>query len=284
MSGRFENKVAFITGAARGQGRSHAVRLAEEGADVIAIDACTPIGSVAYPMASLEDLEETARLVESLGRRVVARQVDVRDAEALAVAVDDGVGELGRLDVVSANAGILSASASTEMTASMWQDMIDVNLTGVWHTAKAAIPHLVAGGRGGSIVITSSVAGLRANPGIAHYAAAKHGVVGVMRSLALELAPHMIRVNSIHPTQVDTTMAMNEPLWRRFSPGVADPGIDDFAAVSQSMHALPVPWLEPVDVSNALLFLASEEARYITGLELVIDAGAMLKGGITSPR
>lgn len=284
MGPRFEGKVAFITGAGRGQGRSHAVKLAEEGADIIAIDLCASIDSVAYSLATPDDLRETVRLVEATGRRVVARQVDVREWEPLVAAVDEGVEELGRLDIVSANAGILSASASTEMTASMWHDTIDTNLTGVWHTAKAAIPHLVAGGRGGSIIITSSVAGLRANPGIAHYAAAKHGVVGVMRALALELAPHMIRVNSIHPTQVNTTMAMNKPLWRRFSPDVEDPGVDDFAAVSQAMHALPVPWLEPIDVTNALAFLASDEARYITGLELTIDAGAMLKGGVANPR
>jgi (+)-trans-carveol dehydrogenase len=275
MPGRVENKVAFITGAARGQGRSHAIRLAEEGADIIAIDLCSQVDSVPYPMATPEDLAETIRAVEALDRRIVASQADVRDLDAVRQAVDDGVAELGRLDIVSANAGISSMSRLESMPEQQWKDMIDTNLTGVFYTVRASIPHIKAGSRGGSIIITSSTAGLRAHPNVGHYVAAKHGVVGLMRTLALELAPDMIRVNSLHPTQVDTPMIMNEPTRKLFSPN--EPSDDAFAAVSEKMNALPIPWVESVDISNTLLFLASDEGRYITGVALPIDAGAVIK-------
>jgi len=216
--GRLEGKVAFITGAARGQGRSHAIRLAQEGADIIAIDVCGQIESVPYPMATPADLADTVKEIEALDRRIVATQADVRDFGAVKKALDEGVAQLGRLDIVSANAGISSVGPADELPEQTWQDMIDTNLTGVWHTAKAAIPHLIAGGRGGSIVLTSSAAGLMAYPNVAHYVSAKHGVVGLMKTLALELAPHMIRVNSIHPTQVNTDMIMNEVTFKLFSP------------------------------------------------------------------
>jgi SDR family mycofactocin-dependent oxidoreductase len=277
MPGRVEGKVAFITGAARGQGRSHAIRLAQEGADIIAVDLCQQIESVPYPMSTPDDFAETVKEVESLDRRIVATQADVRDFAALKAAVEDGVAQLGRLDIVSANAGISSVGPAVDLPEQQWQDMIDVNLTGVWHTAKAAIPSIRRGGRGGSIILTSSAAGLMAYPNVAHYVSAKHGVVGLMRTLALELAPDMIRVNSLHPTQVDTAMIMNEPTWRLFSPDLEHPTIDDFRPVSQQMNALPIPWVEPVDISNALLFLASDEARYITGVTLPVDAGAVIK-------
>ncbi len=274
--GRVAGKVAFITGAARGQGRGHAVRLAEEGADIIAVDICRQVDTVPYPMATPEDLAETVKEVEALGRRIVAVEADVRDHDALKDAVDRGVAELGRLDIVVANAGISSMAPTEEMSVRTWRDVIDINLTGVWLTAKVAIPHLKAAG-GGSIIITSSVAGLKAHPNVAHYVAAKHGVVGLMRSLALELAPYHIRVNSIHPTQVDTPMIMNEPTYRLFLPDMENPTREDFAPVSQAMHALPTPWVDPVDISNAVLFLASDEARYITGVTLPVDAGAVIK-------
>ena len=278
MAGRVEGKVAFITGAARGQGRSHAVRLAQEGADIIAIDVCRQLEGVPLPMSTPEDLDETVAQVKALGRRIVAAQVDVRDFDAMKAVVDDGVTQLGRLDIVAANAGLANTGAPAhEMPEKAWRDMIDVNLTGVWHTAKAAIPHIRAGGRGGSIILTSSAAGLMAYANVAHYVSAKHGVVGLMRTLALELAPDMIRVNSLHPTQVDTAMIMNEPTWKLFSPDLEHPTIDDFRPVSQQMNALPIPWVEPVDISNALLFLASDEARYITGVTLPVDAGAVIK-------
>jgi (+)-trans-carveol dehydrogenase len=278
MPGRVEGKVAFITGAARGQGRSHAIRLAQEGADIIAVDLCQQVETVPYPMSTPDDLEQTVKEVEALDRRIVATQTDVRDFAALKAAVDDGVAQLGRLDIVSANAGIgTKGTPAEEMSEQTWQDMIDINLTGVWHTAKVAIPHLRAGGRGGSIVLTSSAAGLMAYQGIAHYVSAKHAVVGLMRTLALELALDMIRVNSLHPTQVNTPMIMNEPTFRLFSPDNPHPTVDDFRPVSQEMNALPIPWVESVDISNALLFLASDEARYITGVALPVDAGAVIK-------
>jgi len=277
MTGRVEGKVAFVTGAARGQGRSHALRLAQEGADIIAVDLAGQVASVPYPMATPEDLDQTVKEVEALDRRIVATQADVRDYGAVKQALDDGVAQLGRLDIVSANAGIASFGRAEELPEQTWQDMIDTNLTGVWHAAKAAIPHLIAGGRGGSIVLTSSAAGLKAYANAAHYVSAKHGVVGLMRTLALELAPHMIRVNSLHPTQVDTDMIMNEFTYKLFSPDLANPTIEDFGPASQAMNALPIPWVEPVDISNALLFLASDEARYITGVTLPVDAGTVIK-------
>jgi (+)-trans-carveol dehydrogenase len=277
MSGRVEGKVAFITGAARGQGRSHAVRLAREGADIIAVDICQDVKG-ALPMSTLEDLAETVSLVEAQGRRIVATQADVRDFDALKAAADDGVAQLGRLDIVVANAGIASDGGPVDkMDKDSWQDTIDINLTGVWNTAKAAVPHLIQGGRGGAIVLTSSVGGMKALPNMSHYVSAKHGVVGLMRSLAVELGQHNIRVNSVHPSQVNTPMLMNEPTYRLFRPDLENPTQDDMAPISQMMHTLPVPWVEPEDVSNAVLFLVSDEGRYITGVPLPVDAGAMLK-------
>lgn len=276
-SGRVAGKVAFITGAARGQGRSHAVELASEGADIIAIDICAQVDSVPYALATPEDLAETVAQVEALGRRIVARQVDVRDGPALRAALADAVAELGRLDIVVANAGVWSPGLVEEMTDQSWADMIDINLTGVWNTAKAAVPHIRAGGRGGSIVLISSVAGLKGGPGITHYIAAKHGLVGVMRGLAMELGPEHIRVNTIHPTQVATDMIMNVRLHKTFVPGQAVVTVDEFAAVSQGMHALPIPWVESSDISKAVLFLASDDARYITATALPVDAGGTTK-------
>jgi (+)-trans-carveol dehydrogenase len=277
MAGRVEGKVAFITGAARGQGRSHAIRLAQEGADIIAVDLCQQIDSVPYPMATPEDLAQTVKEVEALDRRIVASQADVRDYDAVKAAVDAGVAELGRLDIVSANAGIFSLGRMDEMAEQAWQDMIDTNLTGVWHAAKAAIPHLKAGGRGGSIVITSSAAGLMGMENIGHYVSAKHGLVGLMRTLTLELAPFSIRVNSLHPTTVNTPMIQNPATHALFRPDLEHPTAEDAAESFLTLNALPVKWVEPVDISNALLFLASDEARYITGVTLPIDAGTLTK-------
>jgi SDR family mycofactocin-dependent oxidoreductase len=272
-------KVAFITGAARGQGRSHAVRLAEEGADIIAVDLCEPIGSVVgkYPLATPEDLRETVRLVERLDRRIVARQADVRDAAGLGTALAEGLGELGRLDIVVANAGIASYGQAWELDETAWQDMIDVNLTGVWHTAKVAVPHLLAGGRGGSMIFTSSIGGLKGIMNVGHYVAAKHGLVGLMRTFANELAAHRIRVNTVHPTNVDTTMIQNPGTYGMFAPGDPDPTLEKALPGFTALNAIPVPWVEPVDVSNAVLFLASDEARYITGVALPVDAGASVR-------
>jgi len=270
MPGRVEGKVAFITGAARGQGRSHALRLAGEGADIIAVDVCADIDTVPYPGATETDLAETAKLVEGLGRRVVAAQADVRDHGALSKVLDDAVGQLGRLDIVCANAGIFSTSALDRLTERAWEQMIDINLGGVWRTCKAAVPLLADGG---SIVITSSAAGLRGVPNAGHYAAAKHGVIGLMRSLSLELAPRSIRVNCVNPVSVDTDMLQNAAMYELFLPGVEDPTREQFAEAAGPLQALPIPWVEAIDVSNAVLFLASEESRYITGVTLPIDGG-----------
>lgn len=279
MGGRVEGKVAFITGAARGQGRSHAVRLAQEGADIIAVDVCGPISSNTQIAPSTpDDLAETADLIKGLNRRIVAAQVDVRDFDALKATVDSGVEQLGRLDVIVANAGIGNGGQTLDKTSEEdWQDMIDVNLSGVWKSVKAAVPHLLSGGRGGSVILTSSVGGLKAYPHTGHYIAAKHGVVGLMRSFAVELGQHSIRVNSVHPTNVDTPLFMNEGTMKLFRPDLENPGPDDLAVAAQFMHVLPIGWVEPVDISNAVLFLASDESRYITGLPLTIDAGSMLK-------
>lgn len=279
MAGRVEGKVAFVTGAARGQGRSHAVRLAEEGADIIAIDVCKRISSNEdIPAPTPDDLAETADMVKNVGGRIVTEEVDVRDYKSLKAAVDSGVEQLGRLDIIVANAGIGNGGQTLDhVSEDDWNDMIDVNLSGVWKSVKAAVPHLIAGGQGGSIILTSSVGGLKAYPHTGHYIAAKHGVVGLMRTFAMELGHHMIRVNSVHPTNVNTPLFMNEGTMRLFRPDLENPGPDDMAVVAQMMHVLPIGWVEPVDISNAVLFLASDEARYITGLPMTIDAGSMLK-------
>jgi len=269
MAGRVEGKVAFITGAARGQGRSHAVRLAEEGADIIAVDVPGDYGTVSYPMGTQAELEQTAKAVEALDRRIVARAADIRDAAALKSVVDDGVAELGRLDIVCANAGICTVQSWDEVTSQVWQDTLDTNLTGMWNTCVAAIPHLIASG-GGSIIATSSTAGIKGLPFLAPYVAAKHGVVGVARSLANELAQHHIRVNTVHPTGVETPMATGlgglEPLLNR------DPNLGPIF-----MNTYPVEMVDPVDISNAVLWLASDESRYVTGLELTVDAGNTIR-------
>ncbi|MCO1656966.1 mycofactocin-coupled SDR family oxidoreductase [Pseudonocardia humida] len=269
MAGRLEGKVALISGAARGQGRSHAVRLAQEGADIIAFDVCRQLGTVPYPMATSEDLEETVRQVEDLDRRIVAREADVRELGAVQAVVDEGVGEFGRLDVVCANAGIAGFAENTwSMTEEQWDEMIAVNLTGVFKTVRAAAPKMIEAGNGGSIVITSSTAGVKGMPGTAHYVAAKHGVVGLMRSLANELAPYSIRVNTVHPTGVNTPMIHNEFMDQVLSN--PDGGIN-------LTNALPVSEVEAVDISNAILWLSSDEARYVTGVSLPVDAGFLGK-------
>jgi len=279
MAGRVEGKVAFITGAARGQGRSHAVRLAQEGADIIAVDVCKPIvENTTIPASTPEDLAETADLVKGLNRRIVTAEADVRDYDALKAAVDSGVEQLGRLDIIVANAGIGNGGDTLDQTSEHdWQEMIDVNLSGVWKSVKAGVPHIIAGGRGGSIVLTSSVGGLKAYPHCGNYVAAKHGVVGIMRSFAVELGQHMIRVNSVHPTHVATPMLHNEGTFKMFRSDLENPGPDDMAPICQMFHTLPIPWVEAEDISNAVLFFASDESRYITGVTLPVDAGSCLK-------
>lgn len=275
MAGRVAGKVAFITGAARGQGRSHAVRLAQEGADIIAVDICQPVENSPAPPSTPEDLTETADLVKGCNRRVVTAEVDVCDYDALKSAVDSGVEQLGGLDIVVANAGIGTVGARLDrMSEDVWQQMIDVNLGGVWKSVKAAVPHL---GSGASIILTSSVAGLKPYTHTGHYVAAKHGVVGLMRSFAVELGPKNIRVNSVHPTHVNTPLLINESTFRLFRPDLDNPGPDDLAPICQTFHTLPIPWVTAEDISNAVLFLASDETRYITGVTLPVDAGSCLK-------
>jgi (+)-trans-carveol dehydrogenase len=278
MSGRVEGKVAFITGAARGQGRAHAVRLAQEGADIIAVDICKQIDSVQIPLSTPEDLAETADLVKGHNRRIYTAEVDVRDYDALKAAVDAGVEQMGRLDIIVANAGIGNGGATLDKTSEGdWTDMIDVNLGGVWKSVKAGVPHILKGGRGGSIILTSSVGGLKAYPHTGHYVAAKHGVVGLMRTFAVELGAQNIRVNSVHPTNVNTPLFMNDGTMKLFRPDLENPGPDDMKVVGQLMHTLPIGWVEPEDIANAVLFLASDEARYITGVTLPVDGGSCLK-------
>ncbi|MCU1558067.1 MAG: 3-ketoacyl-ACP reductase [Microbacteriaceae bacterium] len=276
--GRLDGKVAFITGAARGQGRSHALRLAQEGADIIAIDIEEQMGSVPYAMSTPDDMAETVRQIEALDRRIIATKADVRDYDAVKSALDDGVAQLGRLDIVSANAGIFSFGTMEELTDVEWDELQDVNLKGVWHTAKAAIPHLRANG-GGSMILTSSSAGVKAVPNIGHYVAAKHGVIGLMKTLALELAPDMIRVNTVNPTSVNTDMIQNAATYELFAPDlpVAERTKEVIGERFKTMNALPIPWVEAVDISNAVLFLASDEARYITGVVFPVDAGQLVK-------
>ncbi|MGC5164182.1 mycofactocin-coupled SDR family oxidoreductase [Rhodococcus sp. DT1] len=279
MAGRVEGKVAFVTGAARGQGRSHAVRLAQEGADIIALDICGPIRDNALiEPATPEDMAETVEAVKGLNRRIVTVQADVRDFDAVKSAVDDGVAQLGRLDIIVANAGIGTGGTPLHQTDEFdWQEMQDINLSGVWKTVKAAVPHIIEGGQGGSIILTSSVGGLKAYPNTGPYIAAKHGVVGLMRSFAVELGEHFIRVNTVHPTNVNTPMFMNEGAMKMFRPDLENPGPDDLKVAAQFMHVLPIGWVEPEDISNAVLFLASDESRYVTGLTLTVDAGSTLK-------
>ena len=276
--GRMDGKVAFVTGAARGQGRSHAVRLAQEGADIIAVDICRGFEGSPAPAATPEDLDITAGMVKDAGARVVTAEVDVRDFDALKAAVDSGVEQLGRLDVIVANAGIGTMTGKLHKTnEALWQEMIDVNLSGVWKTVKAGVPHLLAGGRGGSIILTSSVAGKKAYLHTGHYTSAKHGVIGLMRAFAVELGHNMIRVNAVLPTHVNTPLLINERTFHAFRPDLKNPGPDDLAPICQTFHTLPIPWVTPEDISNAVLFLASDEARYITGVALPVDAGSCLK-------
>ncbi|WP_434970916.1 mycofactocin-coupled SDR family oxidoreductase [Microbacterium sp. bgisy207] len=268
--GVLEGKVAFITGAARGQGRSHAVRLAQEGADIIAVDIAAQIDSVPYPLATPEELAETVSQVEALDRRIHAVQADVRDRAALQAAFDDGVALLGGVDIVLANAGI--APMSMHPSAQEWYDVIDVNLTGVYNTVEVAKDGLIARG-GGAIVLTSSTAGIAGiggdSPGGLGYTAAKHGVVGLMRSYANQLAQYSIRVNTIHPTGVNTPMVVNDAMQEFLQ---SDPQLSNAMA-----NALPVPMIEAVDLSNAILFLVSDAGRYVTGVTLPVDAGFLNK-------
>ena len=277
MGQQFEGKVAFITGAARGQGRSHAVRFAEEGADIIAFDLCAQVDSVAYPMSSPEDLDETVNLVEKAGRRIVAEQGDVRDFARLQAVVANGVAELGRLDFVLANAGILPAVGDSSHALPAFVDAVDVMLKGVYFTIEAAVPALVDSGDGGAIVITSSTAGLSSmhvnfdlqNHGLAGYIGAKHGVVGLMRYYASALAEKNIRVNTVHPTGLASPMLVNEPVGQFFA--------ENPAATESMKNLLDVNLIEEEDITAAMVYLCGRSGRYITGTTLTVDAGYTVK-------
>jgi SDR family mycofactocin-dependent oxidoreductase len=276
VTGRLANQVAVVTGAARGQGRSHALALAAEGASVIALDACAPIATVPYPLPEKEDLEDTAEQVRTLGVQVIHGVVDVRDLAGMERFVSDAVASLGRLDIVCANAGISTPSPTLTMTEEAWQTTIDINLTGVWKTCRATVPHVMAGGRGGAVIITSSSATAMISENIAHYTASKHGLIGFMRVLAKELAPHRIRVNTLHPTGVRTPMIFNEPMYRLFRPDLENPDQEDFESAARSHHALGVSSVDPEDVSAAVIYLASAAGRYVTGSTFMLDAGGPL--------
>ncbi len=266
MSGRFEGKVAFITGAARGQGRAEAVTLASEGADIIAVDVCAEFDSTSYPGATRADLDETVRLVEAAGGKIVATVADTRDFDALCAALRAGTDMFGRLDIVIANAGICVGRMSWEITPAEWQEMIDVNLTGTFNTAKAAIPYLIEQGEGGAMVFTSSESGLKGTPFTAHYSATKFGVVGLAKTMANELGEHRIRVNTVHPAGVRTGMDMSADM---------DPLIAQHAATLAPifMNTLPYEILEPQDVADVVAWLCSDEAKYMTGVRLPVDFG-----------
>jgi SDR family mycofactocin-dependent oxidoreductase len=279
--GRVAGKVAFITGAARGHGRSHALRLAEEGADIIAVDLCQDIETIGYPMARPEDLEETAKLVEKTGRGIVTAQADVRDAAALKTALDAGLAEFGKLDIVVAQAGVAGMKGNPPLQA--WIDVINTNLVGTINGIQVALPHL---GEGASIIATSSAAALmdahqKANPGNdpggMAYMTSKRLMAQYVHDLATELAVRGIRANVIHPTNCNTDMLQSEPMYRSFRPDLDHPTRADAEPVFYVQQAMKVPFIEPEDISNAVLWLASEEARYVTGMQLRVDAGGYLK-------
>jgi (+)-trans-carveol dehydrogenase len=274
-----EGKIAFVTGAGRGQGRSHAVTLAEAGADVVILDICKDIAAAPYPLATADDLAETAAQIEALGRRVLARQADVRVPGEIDAVVAEANEKFGSIDIVCANAGIGVYFRKTwELTDQDWHDVLGVNVTGVFNTVRAVVPSMIERGRGGSIILTSSLAGLKGYSNIAAYVVAKHGVNGLMRTLANELGPHRIRVNTVCPGLINTAMMMNQPTYDVFRPELEKPTQADATEVFRTMQVLPADWLEPRDVSEVVRFLASDEARFVTGIAVPVDAGQIGRG------
>ena len=276
-TGALRGKVAFITGAARGQGRSHAVRLAEEGADIIAVDVCDSVETVDYPPATANDLAQTAELVTQAGGRIVTATVDVRDFGALSAAVARGVDELGRLDIVCANAGILTMGMSHELSEEQWRTIVEINLTGAWHTSKVATPYLIRQGEGGSLIFTSSTMGLKGGPFASAYATTKHGIVGLAKSLAMELAQFRIRSNVLHPTTVRSPMIDNPITLKSFRPDLDAPTSDDATPILRMLNLINEPWIESSAVSEAVVYLSSKAGESITGISLPIDLGAAAK-------
>ena len=272
-----DGQVALVTGAARGMGRAHAVRLARAGADVLVCDIDEDDARIAYPLAKASELEETAELVRAEGRTAISAVADIRSAEQLEALVRRGESELGGVDILVANAGVTGYALAHEMDEAEWDLMIDVNLKGAWLSARAVIPGMIERGRGGSLIFISSGLGLKGMAEASHYAAAKHGVVGLMRSLALELAPHFIRCNTVHPAGTNTPMAHNQMHYRRAAPDKENPTLDDAIGMFRSIAAMPIDWTEPMDIANAVAWLASDEARYVTGVTLSVDAGWFIK-------
>ena len=276
--GLFDGKVVFITGAARGQGRSHAVRFAQEGADVLATDVCTDIASTGYPGPTVEDLAETKHLVETEGRRCVTHVADVRDADGMAAAVADGTERLGVIDVVVANAGIAGQDYGVLATSvEVWREVVDINLNGVFITLQTGCRGMIERGGPGAVVVVSSIMGLRTHGGVPAYTSAKHGLVGLTKSAAHELSRLSIRVNAVHPGNVLTPMIENDVLFGMFRPDLSHPTAEDVAPLMQRMNLLPAPWALPSDVTEAVVWLASDQARYVTGASLPIDLGAIIK-------
>lgn len=275
-----EGKVAFVTGAGRGQGRSHAVTLAEAGADLVIIDiGGKDISACPYPLATKDDLAETGTQIEALGRRVLARTADVREADELAAVVAEAKETFGGIDIVAANAGIgVNFLKTWELSDQDWQEVLDVNVTGVFKTVRAVVPSMIERDKGGSIILTSSLAGLKGYSNIAAYVTAKHGVNGLMRVLANELGPYRIRVNTVCPGLINTAMMMNQPTYDVFRPELENPTQEDAIEVFKTMQVLPTNWLEPRDVSEVVRFLASDEARFITGVAVPVDAGQIGRG------
>lgn len=282
--GLLDGKVAVVGGAARGQGRAHAIRLAREGAHIIAMDICCNLDTVPYALATPEDLAQTVAQIEELGQRIVATHTDVRDAATVWAAIAAGVKQLGRLDIVIANAGIAMYDEAAAMSERSWRDMIDTNLTGVWTVCRGSIPHMITGGRGGAMVLISSVAAHVGMLHLGHYSAAKAGVVGLIRSLAVELAPHRIRVNTVHPRSVNTAMIINPATYDLVVPGTgpaaregAANAPNDVVTALQGINAMPVAWAEPEDITAAVVYLIADSGRYVTGTQLSVDAGAAAK-------
>ncbi len=275
--GRMDGKVALVTGAARGQGRAHATRLAEEGAEIVAFDVCEPIAGVEYEAATEEDLAQTVATIESLDRRVLSRKGDVRSLEDVERVVADALQEFGHIDVLVGNAGITLVAPGWQITEEDWETQIDINLTGCWRMAKAVIPPMIEAGNGGSIIFTASAVARRGMGNMAHYAASKSGVEGLCRELAVDCGPYGIRVNTVRPGSVHTKMLDSQVAWELFTPGQDDSPVDarrdGMLDILTRMNMLDLPWVEPVDIANGVLFLASDEARMITGTSLGIDAG-----------
>lgn len=278
--GRVSGKVALVTGAARGQGRSHAIELAKEGAAIVATDVGVgTLPGVEYPVGTSEELEETARMVREVGGKIVIAEADTRDADAVQAVVDAGIAEFGYIDVVVANAGVFTWGAAAELSWPDWHTVVDINLNGTWNTVRAVLPSMIARGKGGSIMMTASQIATRGQSNAVAYAASKAGIVGMMRALAAELAQHNIRVNTIHPSTVYSPMILNEPVYKVFRPDLENPGVEEMEAELRPFHMLPVAALDPIDVSHAVVYLASDESRYVTSLRFAIDAGSTQKLG-----